>query len=640
MPSRRNHFDKAGNQEDSVHPAARFVTDFTRLITDVDRLMVDIGNAAEKPRDPARANGDAQKLTLNGTISTLREHAQSFVRSLRQFELPLDRVPVPFMELDEKARILGTNDECADLLDGTATPVQGKSLFTFVAPSDIKHLREHLSMARQTNRPCVVRLSIVQRGKVCPVELRIRRQLIGRVAWYVAVVRSADHLKNASSTPGLQWKKDDPPSMHELIVSLSYAQNLASVADIVGKYCGIALRSPAGMLFMERDGDLELVYQWRSRQIPKKYLVEEMIRNGPVAHAFRTGEAVFWGQDRSPRSTAPRRLYRLLRRCHCRRVTFLPIGAAGQSPVGILAIVLPDGDEVDSALNNDLIRLGRFVSGCIVRARAYDEAVAARVKLEDGMRSKDEFLSILSHELRNPIMPILGWAVALSSGTLQAEKQNVAIEGIVRNVRALNYLIDDLFDMVRIASGKLRLQPVEIRMQDVVREALTAIQHTAESKKLRIATDISEATPAFMADPHRLQQVLRNLLNNAVKFTPGGGSIALQVRRRNDSVECIVSDTGKGIERKFLPFVFDRFRQENRSPKVDASGLGLGLAIVREIVELHGGSIEASSQGSDKGTTFILRLPLRRKHGQDAPRQLRAPEAHSGLERKRSHYAH
>src|SRR5262249_19143154 len=153
------------------------------------------------------------------------------------------------------------------------------------------------------------------------------------------------------------------------------------------------------------------------------------------------------------------------------------------------------------------------------------------------IRTKDEFLSTLSHELKNSMMPILGWAVALSSGTLGEDKQNLALEGIVRNVRSLNYLIEDLYDAARIASGKLHLQPAEIRIQDVAREALAAIQSTVEVKKLRVATDISEAIPPFLADSRRLHQVLMNLLNNAVKFTPSGGSISLQVRRRGDAVE-------------------------------------------------------------------------------------------------------
>src|SRR5262249_3323322 len=214
----------------------------------------------------------------------------------------------------------------------------------------------------------------------------------------------------------------------------------------------------------------------------------------------------------------------------------------------------------------------------------------------------------------------LGWSIALGSGTLPSDKQNLALEGIVRNIRTLNYMIEDLFDAARISSGKLRLQPAETRIQDVAREALAAIQNAVESKKLRISTDISEAIPPFTADSRRLQQVLVTLLNNAVKFTPAGGSVSLHVRRRAGMIECVVSDTGRGIERKFLPFVFDRFRQEDRHSKVHSVGLGLGLAIVREIVDLHGGSIQAMSEGTDKGSTFIVRLPMHRRYYRSAAR--------------------
>jgi signal transduction histidine kinase len=404
----------------------------------------------------------------------------------------------------------------------------------------------------------------------------------------------------------------DLRSMHELVINLSTAQTVKSMADAVSNYCGKALRSPAGAIFVERNGDLEMISQWRSRQGPKKHLAEEIVKNGPVARAFRTGKPIFCRTQDTSQSNVSRYLYRLLRRSRSGSVTFLPITMSEQQPVGVLGMILPQVEEF-GALRDRLLRLGRVLSGSILRARAYDEALAARAQAENAIHSKDEFLSMLSHELKNPMMPILGWAVALSSGTLPAEKQNVALEGIVRNIRALNYLVEDLFDAARITSGKLRLELGEIRIQDVAREALAAIQHAVETKKLRISTDISEAIPPFWADAHRLHQVLMNLLNNAVKFTPGGGSIALRVRRCNDNVECIVSDTGKGIERKFLPFVFERFRQEHRSSKVHAAGLGLGLAIVREIAELHGGSIEAWSEGSDKGSTFILRLPLRRR---------------------------
>jgi signal transduction histidine kinase len=152
-----------------------------------------------------------------------------------------------------------------------------------------------------------------------------------------------------------------------------------------------------------------------------------------------------------------------------------------------------------------------------------------------------------------------------------------------------------------------------MRLQEVVREALTAIQPAAENKKLRIATDISEAIPPFSADARRVRQVLINLLNNAVKFTPNGGSIALKILRKGKYVQCSVSDSGRGIDPEFLPFVFDRFCQEKRASKEKAGGLGLGLTIVKEIAELHGGRVRAHSPGLDQGSTFTFELPIHPK---------------------------
>jgi len=330
-----------------------------------------------------------------------------------------------------------------------------------------------------------------------------------------------------------------------------------------------------------------------------------------VGRAYQTGKPGFYHQQRMPQDIVSRcwEQIRSISQCHC--ITYLPISASGQPPVGVLALAVPHGEKDGFAVHDALARVAQVVSLFVVRTRAYDEAIAARSRAEDLIQSKDEFLSMLSHELKNPMIPILGWAVALSSGTLPADKQTLALEGIVRNIKSLNYLIEDIFDAARIATGKLHLQCVEVRIQDVAREALTAIQHTIENKKLRVSTDISEAISPFMADPQRLHQVLVNLLNNAIKFTPPGGAVGLQVRRRGNVAECVVSDTGKGIDRKFLPFVFDRFRQEARSAKGRTAGLGLGLAIVREIVTLHGGSIEARSDGPGKGTTFVMRLPIR-----------------------------
>jgi signal transduction histidine kinase len=397
----------------------------------------------------------------------------------------------------------------------------------------------------------------------------------------------------------------------DLALKLNHAHTLRSVTDTVSDYCGKALGIPAGMIFVECNKDLHLTSSWPSKTNSTRQLPQEVLKKGPVARTFRTGEPMFWNKKHSYPSAALRSLCREFMRSQNGSIAFLPIGASGQPPVGVLAMVLPAA--TGSALNtrDRLLQFARMISGCIMRGRAYDEALAARAGAEDAMQRKDEFLSVVSHELKNPMTPILNWALALNSGTLPADKQNLAIDAIVRNVRALNYLIDDLFDASRIASGKLRLQPSEIRIQEVARDVLASIQPGAEAKKLRMSTDIEESIPPLLADARRLRQVLTNLLNNAIKFTPSGGSVSLRIRRHDDSVECLVSDTGKGIEHKFLPFVFDKFSQENGCSRGTAAGLGLGLAIVREIVRLHGGSIKASSGGRDRGATFVVRLPMR-----------------------------
>jgi signal transduction histidine kinase len=196
------------------------------------------------------------------------------------------------------------------------------------------------------------------------------------------------------------------------------------------------------MVFVEQDGGLELVSQWHPNEMPKKNILEEIRRKGPVFRAFRTGETVFWRRERH--SNIGRYLYRFLQRCQGQSVTFLPISVAEQRPIGVLAIVLAPAAEFAPVVYDDLIQLAEIVTVPIARARAYDEAVAARTRAEGVLQSKDEFLSALSHELKNPMTPILGWAVALSSGTLPADKQNLALEQIIRNVRLLNYLVEDL----------------------------------------------------------------------------------------------------------------------------------------------------------------------------------------------------
>jgi signal transduction histidine kinase len=598
----------------SLHATTQFVEDFTRVVKDVDRLMTDIRSVAERETTFGHENGSRTKNGANLSVLTLQQHARSFLQSLSSLARFPDHIPLPYLEFDTDGQILRSNNECVRMLNG-GTPVIGRSVFDFLARADIKRFRDHLAAVRQTDKPQHVQLSIFNKRRFLPLELWTRRQLVGGQMSYVGVIEPSEESRHASNSLSSS-REGTLASLHALVVSLNNAHTLKSVADAFGDHCRQQFNSPAGMVFIERDGDLQLISHWHSARFSKKSLDPEMIRNGPVARAFRSRGPVLWGRDRTASSKISRHLGQLLDRSRCSSIVFLPISSPPKRPVGVLAMFVSCVDKAAPLVLDALRELARTVTGSVVRARAYDEALAARTTAERAVVRQEEFLSVLSHELKNPMMPILGWAIALGSGTLPAEKQNVAVDGIVRNVRSLNYLIDDLFDVARISAGKLRLARTQMRIQEVAREALSSVQSVAEKKKLRISTDISEGIPPFRADPARLRQVLVNLLNNAVKFTTEGGMIALKIFKRGNSVEFTVTDTGKGIAPKFLPLVFDRFRQDYRSSKPKETGLGLGLAIVREIIGLHGGSIRAYSEGVDKGATFRVRIPMHTKHGQ------------------------
>ncbi|HEX4795170.1 MAG TPA: response regulator [Humisphaera sp.] len=244
------------------------------------------------------------------------------------------------------------------------------------------------------------------------------------------------------------------------------------------------------------------------------------------------------------------------------------------------------------------------------------EAEAARASAEDANRLKDEFLATLSHELRTPLNAIVGWAQILRSGNLPREEFAEGVEAIERNAKAQSQLIEDLLDVSRIISGKLRLDIQGIEMSSVVNEALGAVTPSATAKGIRIDRIISASGTRTWGDAGRLQQVVWNLLSNAIKFTEKGGTIQIILARVNSRLEVTVKDTGRGIDADFLPHVFERFRQADSSTKRSHGGLGLGLAIVRQLVELHGGKVFADSEGPGKGSTFVVQLPIYAAQGQ------------------------
>ena len=296
----------------------------------------------------------------------------------------------------------------------------------------------------------------------------------------------------------------------------------------------------------------------------------------------------------------------------------------------------------NSVLRDDrgkLVSVLSLVLDVTARQRAEDEKAAllvrerdARRHAEEADRLKDEFLATLSHELRTPLTSILGWASMIRNGEVEGSNAARAIETIERNARSQARLIDDLLDVSRIITGNLRLDLHPLNLAPIVEAALDALRPTADVKGIQLHTRFSPGDCLVKGDTNRLRQVIWNLLSNAIKFTQRGGSVNIDLHCVDFTARLTVSDTGEGISAEFLPYVFDRFRQAEGSISRKQGGLGLGLAVVRHLVELHGGTISAESEGLGKGSSFIVDLPLAQERRDPA----RAEERRREVERRRS----
>ena len=242
-------------------------------------------------------------------------------------------------------------------------------------------------------------------------------------------------------------------------------------------------------------------------------------------------------------------------------------------------------------------------------AQLYREAQAARALAEAANGLKDEFLATLSHELRTPLTAIVGWAELLHRGKLSPDETTRAVDTIIRNATAQNQIIDTLLDVSRIITGKLQLDLRPVDIAAVVNAAIGTVTPAASAKGIRLQLIQNPAGSYVMGDPERLQQVFWNLFSNAIKFTPKNGRVRVSVESVGSNVEVVVADTGLGIDPEFLPRIFDRFTQDDSSSTRHARGLGLGLSIARQLVELHGGSVQAESPGVGHGSTFTARFP-------------------------------
>ena len=419
--------------------------------------------------------------------------------------------------------------------------------------------------------------------------------------------------------------------------SLDYETTLASVAKLavpkLADWCTMHIIDEAGiprqLAMVHSDPEkLEAV-----RELQRRYPLD---LNSPVGvpNVLRTGRAEFYPQINQERLASLARneeLANVLRNQNLKSCMIVPLVARNRTLGTITLVTAESGrhyDQTDLVLAEDL---AHRIALAVDNARLYREAQEAVTAREDALqlrdqllrrehiareeaesanRAKDEFLATVSHELRTPLNAILGWAHMLRASTLDQSTQQRALETIERNARSQAQLIEDILDVSRIVTGKLRLDVRPVELASVVESAIDAVRPAADANEIRIQSILDPRAGPVSGDPNRLQQIVWNLASNAVKFTDKGGRVQVRLQRVNSHIEIVVSDTGQGISPDFLPYVFDRFRQADATSTRRHGGLGLGLAIVRHLVEMHGGTVRAESSGEGSGATFTVQLPL------------------------------
>ncbi len=423
-----------------------------------------------------------------------------------------------------------------------------------------------------------------------------RRQLFEREQEARAVAERA-----ASRTARLQ----------AITAALSEALTPAQVASVVLNQVVPAFGARAGsvVLLTDRGDELEildaiglppgLIDEWR------RFPVAQQV---PLAIAVRTGELVIL-ENLEARDKAFPHLVSLHALTGNQALAAIPLTVEGRA-VGAMGLSFEEAQQFSDEDRAFMLAIARQCAQAITRARLYDAERRSRAEAEAANRTKDEFLATLSHELRTPLTAMLGWTRLMRTSNLDEATAAHALETVERNARAQAQLIEDLLDVSRIITGKVRMEVHPIELIPVIEAAVDAVRPAAEAKAIHLQTALDPLAGPVSGDAGRLQQVVWNLVSNAVKFTGKGGRIKVGLERAGSHLQITVADTGEGIRQEFLPYVFDRFRQADGSTTRTHGGLGLGLSIVRHLVELHGGTVKAESEGAGHGATFTVMLPL------------------------------
>ena len=402
--------------------------------------------------------------------------------------------------------------------------------------------------------------------------------------------------------------------LQEVAEAFSEARLPIDVAAVVLTQGCVAVDAPRGVVGLLAEEGAALEPRWtigypdEGKAAWPRLLASDIL---PLTDVIRSGTAVFL--DTVP--TLPADDPELGRRSGGALVA-VPLTVGGRV-IGALGFDYDDPRAFDCEERAFILTVTRLCAQALDRARLYEAEAQARAEADAASRAKDDFLAVLSHELRTPLMAILGWANLLRSGQREPAAVARGLATIERNATTQAQLIDDLLDVSRIVAGKVRLELRAVDPAAIVRAAIDAVRPAAEAKHLLVEAVVDDAIGPLRADGARLQQVAWNLLSNAVKFTPAGGRIEVRLHRVPSGIRLRVSDSGEGIAPAFLPHVFERFRQADGGEARSRGGLGLGLAILKHLVELHEGTVTAWSAGLGQGATFTVTFPLPPGNGDD-----------------------
>ncbi|WP_373528478.1 AAA family ATPase [Nostoc sp.] len=398
--------------------------------------------------------------------------------------------------------------------------------------------------------------------------------------------------------------------LQSITAALSELLTPAQVSEVIVEQSIAALRASSALVALvnESKTELEIV-----RAVGYKQDLINTWRNfpidspSPLAEAVRTGQPI-WAQATKNRVARYPHLAEVYAQYDFETWISIPLIIEGGAVCGI-TLGFAEPQLLSGEDQAFILALAQQCAQAIARAYLYEAERTARNAAESANRVKDEFLAVLSHELRTPLNPILGWAKLMRSRKLDQATSDRALETIERNAKLQTQLIEDLLDVSRILQGKLNLNFNRINLVSVIEAAIETVRLSAEAKSIPILIIIESGVGQVLGDANRLQQVFWNILSNAIKFTSTGGEVKIKLEQVGSQLQICVTDTGKGIAPEFLPYVFDYFRQADSATTRKFGGLGLGLAIVRHLVELHGGTVQAESLGENQGATFTVRLP-------------------------------